>query len=533
MNVLFQKSLWKKFSKHALTIWYIGPINCHSVITIILNNRDWGVLLGGYLKELRGSFAIVVQRGTDVFAAVDRINSYPLYYSNSNIYDSYQPSMMPLGTRDSFVLNYLASGYIFGNGTLADNIKQLLAGQYLYLSDHNIQIQNYYLYSPRYNDTYDSNEHKIEALHALTNQAMDRAIAQANGRKILVPLSGGYDSRLILAKLVEKKYDNLFVFTYGMPNSHEAKMAEWVCGQLNIKWDFLSFRNVDINSEDYKTLYQAYLSYCPLHSSMPCVLEFIAFYAISKLFSDEPCFVINGQTGDFITGGHINLKNMNYQSRSGVIQYILNKHCAYWPALLESGYSKVLYTLAEESFPKRAAKDGISQLSDVCLSQYEQWEWQERQSKYVVSGQRLYDFFGYDWALPLWDADIMNFWEISSLRDKSSQKLYRDYLKDYNYKNVFSLDRLPASLWTRQYKSIQLVAKVIHLLAGRERKNTFYKYMDYYSTYHHQYCMLGRDFYKKYWKSIRNPGSLLSLSILQKLNIDVSHYVDTTAHNVF
>ena len=40
---------------------------------------------------------------------------------------------------------------------------------------------------------------------------------------------------------------------------------------------------------------------------------------------------------------------------------------------------------------------------------YEKWEYEERQIKYVVNGQKTYDFWGVDWFLPLWDSEFVKF----------------------------------------------------------------------------------------------------------------------------
>ena len=53
----------------------------------------------------------------------------------------------------------------------------------------------------------------------ITNTIIKRIIDKYEGKKILVPLSGGLDSRLVLAKLVEHGYQNLEAVTYGINNN--------------------------------------------------------------------------------------------------------------------------------------------------------------------------------------------------------------------------------------------------------------------------------------------------------------------------
>ena len=80
-------------------------------------------------------------------------------------------------------------------------------------------------------------------------------------------------------------------------------------------------------------------------------------------------------------------------------------------------YKRILYLI-------ELATDSHLSLPTLA-SYYEQWEYQERQAKYVVHGQRLYDFLGYRWELPLWTPDFIKFWETVPLEYRFSQQLYR------------------------------------------------------------------------------------------------------------
>lgn len=61
-------------------------------------------------------------------------------------------------------------------------------------------------------------------------------------------------------------------------------------------------------------------------------------------------------------------------------------------------------------------------------SDFEQWVWQEWQSKYIVNGVRVYDFWGHKWWLPLWDKEYMNFWRSVPVKWKIQKRLYREYV---------------------------------------------------------------------------------------------------------
>ena len=51
--------------------------------------------------------------------------------------------------------------------------------------------------------------------------------------------------------------------------------------------------------------------------------------------------------------------------------------------------------------------------------------------------QRAYDFFGYEWRMPLWDGEILDFWKGVPLQYKLDQKLYKEVLSDNNWGEVW------------------------------------------------------------------------------------------------
>jgi asparagine synthase (glutamine-hydrolysing) len=507
---------WKTYNYGALVISVMGE--CTGISRLQEYVSD-GNLRSAGLKEFlllqKTCFSLVIQHAGNIYVAMDRICSHPIFYSDEALYDSITVPISSSPPNTNALTLYLMSGYLTGSETLSKSIKKLQAGETLEYSDNQIYIDTYYTYYPRA-ITDISLEDGIEKLHYTLDSAFKRVIEKANGRQIIVPLSGGLDSRLVLSKLLEKKYDNLFVYTYGVKGSHEAKMAEHVCNKLNIKWNYVPFSTEHIYSSEFQTLVSKYLSYMPLTSASASFLELSGFFTItSQNQTESDAMVVNGQTGDFITGGHLRLDKIKSRTFEAIFGYILEKHFSLWACLHNKETELSIFENLHDDV------EFISSLYGEVdpYAFYEYWECKERQSKWVVNGQRLYDSLGLDWALPFWDADMMDFWCDAPLSHKLDQKLYVSYLKKHNYKGIFDILRYAPDPWSSSNKWIKIMAQVIGGISNRKTKNKYYKYMDFYSTYSDQYHVFGRKLFQKYWKHIRGPISLGTLISLDTLDL--------------
>jgi asparagine synthase (glutamine-hydrolysing) len=170
------------------------------------------------------------------------------------------------------------------------------------------------------------------------------------------------------------------------------------------------------------------------------------------VLSDDAVFV-PGHTGDFISGGHLkylfdpNLWSAGPRDFKGAM---VRKHYSLWAdfvarkevrAIIDCRLDEVTEGLPRESDEDRARM-------------YEYWEWQERQSKFIVNSVRVYEFFGYSWRLPLWDREMMDFWRPITIPLKMRQYLYRRYVHTHDRMNLFQEDG-PESIWTRDVMAQQ------------------------------------------------------------------------------
>ena len=274
-----------------------------------------------------------------------------------------------------------------------------------------------------------------------TLDIFDRMFRSIAGRQLVVPLSAGYDSRLIIALASHFGHKDVVCFTYGRPGNFEATTSKQLCDRLDIPWLFVPASVRDMRSFYASTLCIDYLSFADQCSSVPFIQD---VFALDKLLTSKQisrdCVIVNGQSGDFTSGNHIPASFATErdlsesQRRSHIINSYLTKHFALWQTLRTDPNLAIADHLVWQQIQAAGGELGEP---DTDHGLYEFAEFQDRQSKYVISGQRCYDFLGLDWRLPLWDADLMLFWQSVPLELKLGQQLYKDALLDRNWANIW------------------------------------------------------------------------------------------------
>ena len=343
---------------------------------------------------------------------------------------------------NSSKLQILMSGYTLFEDTLYTKIKSFIPGQIFLHHRNNVLIYNINNYQAWFGA--DSNEYKsLELMSSKFNnvilEVMREIINSINNRQIVIPLSGGYDSRLIASILRHYNYENVICFTYGMRDNFEAISAKKIANDLGYKWIF-----VDLNIKEQADFYQSddffsYLEYADVPNAVPYYQGLYSVKCLkeAKLIDNNAVF-INGNSGDFITGGHITQLyqycNKNHLCKN-IFDTIINKYYSLW------GYMKTPNNISE--ITKKIdnsysfLKDSYGADINVCDFIY-YYEFINRQSKYVIQGQRVFEYYEYEWRLPLWDSKMIEFWASIPNKYKNEQFLYKSTIEKYNYSNVWN-----------------------------------------------------------------------------------------------
>jgi asparagine synthase (glutamine-hydrolysing) len=512
---------WKQFESGGLRCWFTGD---HRAVRRILDglgtNPDWSLQgISRLLREDLGNFGLIAERGERVCSAVDKIRSYPLFYYHEGTRFCVSNSARAL--RKEFgleapdplsLLEFRMSGYVTGRETAYKHLYQLQAGECLVRDGGSkaVHRDRYYRYlseTPRS----DSEEELIDELGRVTDGIFRRLIDRAKGATVWVPLSGGLDSRLVLCKLKELGYDRLQAFSYGPPGNYEAKAARYVAQTLDVPWVFVPTRHSGFRKFFHSSLRKEYWAFCDGLCSVPNMQDMEPILDLRKKdLLGEGSVLVNGQSGDFITGGHIPALLVEKEpSVSSLLDAIIGKHFSLWQHLktdeaLQKIRTKILRLL-------ECPEDGLLDRERL-IALYEWWEWQERQCKYVVNGQRVYDFLGLSWELPLWDDAYLRFWRDIPLHMKFRQDLYRRYLRAYNYRNLFKDFSPTIWHWPGLTMGVVAVAQVVGWVLGRAWKEKLYKRAGYFGHYGPLYAGYGFSDFLRRIATARNA---------------ISFYVDT------
>ena len=189
------------------------------------------------LVRLNGHFRIIIERGDYILAAVDRVRSYPLLCRTEQpvadragrLRIAFQPGQTGFGRKR--LPEFLLVGYTCLNNTFSgDKAARGRTVLIWHKPTATLRIKDYY----RYQHVFGEPEPSLEQLDRMLENIILRLAESAQDRTLVIPLSGGYDSRQIAVMLKRIGYPKWSVSPTDQGSTANAPLpARWLNSSIS------------------------------------------------------------------------------------------------------------------------------------------------------------------------------------------------------------------------------------------------------------------------------------------------------------
>lgn len=401
--------------------------------------------LKGALTELNGHWGIVaVQDGVRVVAATDRMRGVPVFYSvaGGRAIVSARPAPAhrfrdTAGIDEVAAVEYLLSGCVAGEDTLYTGIKQLRPGQFVqFEAQPNGRVQatsaKYYFYEPTSPSSLAEGE-LTEHLGSVCQAVVYDAISAAGSGRVVIPLSGGLDSRMIAALVKRSGVDDALCYSFGVEGKGEDRIARDVAHALGFEWQFVPYDAGvwarTMRSDEMRMFwdYAANGTSSPWPHDFPAILSLLEQHRIP----DQSVF-FPGHTADVIAGSHIPRRYRELQDRTISAEEVA------WTTFYNLWYDDQsprdrttlsLIAKIRQKIRTLTLEQSLDH-ADLCpLDSFERFEAETRQALLILNSTRAYEVMGHRWR-SLWDSRLMDFFRSVPVEMRLGRRLYIDALRE-------------------------------------------------------------------------------------------------------
>jgi asparagine synthetase B (glutamine-hydrolysing) len=272
------------------------------------------IFQGGNIRDIcgiEGSYFIVCRLDEKVHVFCDKFCLARIYYCITNskliISDDLMRDFTQLSISRKNAAQFVNFRFVIGRATLFDNIFRLMPGECLTL-----HLQNRVLSSQVCN-TFPSVEvgvdDEIEAgrcIHECFRNALLRRISRYATKKLIVPLSGGLDSRYIIASLLELvSADQITAVTFGSKGTYDYEIGAAVARAAGVRHVPFPLEVSDYAQEDL-------IRNCVDSEAQVNFITEAPFRVFEK-FERHGEVVVSGYVGDTIMGAKSYPKGMEEQ----------------------------------------------------------------------------------------------------------------------------------------------------------------------------------------------------------------------------
>lgn len=398
-------------------------------------------------SSLNGMFSIVIIKEDHCYVTCDATRVFPIFYKKNNrsfILSDDINLLIPKIKNDLDSIaekEFRSFGCCLGNKTLVKDVYQTQSSEYIIFSKDKI-LKKGFIFSSAISK-YSNKEYNYlkKEIFSKFKSSFERLINSLNGRTVVLPLSGGFDSRLIASFLKHYQYENVICFTYGKKGNIDMQMSEKVANKLNFKWHFVEYTNELIDGFLETSIFKSYCNSTFHHSSMLFLQEYFAVkYLKENNLIPKDAIFIPGHDGGALAGGYIvqlipeKIKN-NHNIPNHIYQHFFCKIDKQ-----DKSHKEIINSNLLEFNP--------SYLKMKPQSVYEDFIFKEITTKIIFNSANVYDFFGYEYRLPFGDKELLNTFKHLEPKLKINKKIYVDIIATFfkNFDVNFETEIQPSNL---------------------------------------------------------------------------------------
>ncbi|MDG5818874.1 asparagine synthase-related protein [Natronococcus sp. A-GB7] len=427
--------------------------------------------------DLEGFFAAVIEDGDATSLVADGAGSIPLYYgpdgtvSNRGrvVREALEAATDPVAESE-----FLLTRYVTGPETIWSGVYTTQPGEVVRIDGDGITRRTYREYWPAGPEDERANEsaNPRASLESALETALDRLECVAGNRPVVVPLSGGYDSRLLASALVERDRE-VIGFTFGRSGHPDVELSREIADRLGIRWEFRDYdestwREWYRGPEGRRYEREAFGGDAlPFLAEWPAVRELVADgrlptdalycpgHTVATPSERLPRFVGERERSEDSSvgcGPAVDAdddaldRELIDPTLEDLVDYVLERHYALWEwadeRFEDAARERIRQGLLGDRDPSAVADPA------TVAAAYERWEWRGRMATFTNGDLRVYEDAGLDWWLPLWDPAYVRAWERVPLAARRGKGLHADLARE-RYQRVADVPDERAGLTDR------------------------------------------------------------------------------------
>lgn len=383
------------------------------------------------LKSCNGVFSLIISIGNKLFAYSDKSRFFPLFYLNNkqklflsdNFYELLD-SNSNLSFDNVAVNQFLSGAITLGSLTVIKGIQQIQSAELVEFENDHISS---HLLSSVLNAGKNYQYSEEESIDQF-NLAADRLCKSLQNKQVVLPLSGGYDSRLIACWLKQHKIENVICFTYGRKDTSDIQISKQVAQALGYEWHYIEHTPELVADFQKDNEFSEYFKNMSRGTSMFYMQEYFAVRELCRRNIIQPGFVaIPGHSGDMLGGSQFYKVIPPKNKINNLAEKAFNSSFAYMnlkrkdKQTIKDQVKQQLYFL----------ETSLDIQSDYKL--YEEWLVRERIAKYVFNSAHVFTHFGGEVRFPFWDDELYSYWFNMPIE----KRLYKSYFDQILCKNWF------------------------------------------------------------------------------------------------